>query len=348
MALASGHEARPVEGEELERLMKNFPTFKNGIVRLNPGGWLFPKRFLEYADTLYNFQVKPSDVYVLTYMKVGTTWTQEIIWTMKYNPNLDNPEAVEPIMERSPFIDSDMFLPEDVSPEIIEASKPMFKGFLKHCPEGDPRKGLNWQLGAAIPEPRVLKSHLPLSLLPPTLLDTAKVIYVARKPSDVICSYYHHCRLFKLMKFFGTLEEFCEFFLSDNLIYSPYWLHVKEAWEKRQHPNMLILLFEDMKKDIMKELKKLNDFLGTQLTDKQLENIAKYTSFSEMQKRDNLFGVEKNASSSAFVDEEVKRIEGGFFRKGKTGTGKEKIGPEMMSKVDEWTSKHFQFGLNFE
>ena len=41
----------------------------------------------------------------MTYPKVGTTWTQEVVWTMRNNPNLDNPKAKLAIFSRSPFIE---------------------------------------------------------------------------------------------------------------------------------------------------------------------------------------------------------------------------------------------------
>ena len=39
---------------------------------------------------------------------------------------------------------------------------------------------------------RLIKSHLPFEFLPPKLLDTCKVVYVARNPKDVAISLYHH------------------------------------------------------------------------------------------------------------------------------------------------------------
>lgn len=33
-----------------------------------------------------------------------------------------------------------------------------------------------------LPSPRYIKSHLPLTCLPPTLIDQCKVVYVARNP----------------------------------------------------------------------------------------------------------------------------------------------------------------------
>ena len=50
---------------------------------------------------------------------------------------------------------------------------------------------------------------------------------------------------------------------------------VKEAWVKKDHPNMHFLSFEDLKMDIKGELKKINDFIGAGLTEQLLNNVNK-------------------------------------------------------------------------
>lgn len=64
----------------------------------------------------------------------------------------------------------------------------------------DPKKSGNelyvdaYEALANMPSPRVIKTHLPLSLLPPSISEVgAKVIYVARNPKDVVVSYHHLC-----------------------------------------------------------------------------------------------------------------------------------------------------------
>ena len=39
---------------------------------------------------------------------------------------------------------------------------------------------------------RVIKTHLPLEFLPPSLLEKGKVVYVARNIKDAVVSYFHH------------------------------------------------------------------------------------------------------------------------------------------------------------
>ena len=72
----------------------------------------------------------------------------------------------------------------------------------------------------AMESPRVIKSHLPFYLLPPKLIDTCKVIYVARNPKDVIVSYFYHHKFWdELHGFNGNLEEFAQFYIDDEGIY---------------------------------------------------------------------------------------------------------------------------------
>ena len=45
-----------------------------------------------------------------------------------------------------------------------------------------------------------------MSMNNPKLLDTCKVVYVARNPKDACVSFFNHCRLIKLVDFSGDLE----------------------------------------------------------------------------------------------------------------------------------------------
>ncbi|KAG7153425.1 Sulfotransferase 1C4-like 7 [Homarus americanus] len=294
--LASGHETVPLGEDDEADMKKYFAPFPGGTIRLNPGSWVFPAAFLKYADKIYNFQC-------------GTTWMQEIVWTMRNNPDLLNPTATLPIMTRVPFIDNSV-------------------------------EGINHQLAVATPDPRTIKTHIPLSLLHPTLLNTCKVVYVARNPLDVVVSLLHHFRLIKTFNFRGSLDNIIDFFVSDKLRYLPFWRHVNEAWQKRHHPNFHFVFYEDLKADIMAELEKLNEFLSTNLSQEQLLNVANYTEFNEMAGRDNLMG--PKAEDNPRYSQEVVRQEGGFFRKGEVGNWKEKLNPKQVDKIDKWTKKNMR------
>ncbi|XP_069185168.1 sulfotransferase 1C4-like [Procambarus clarkii] len=341
--LASGHTVEVLEGEELEHQERDFQGYTNGLIRLNPGRWLYPADYTKFADNLFKFKFRESDSVVMTWPKCGTTWMQEIVWTLRNNPDLDHPLASLSVLARSPFLDLDMLmLSKNIPP--LDDSNPLVEAFKVMCPGKDPKDGVMLQLAEAIPDPRTIKTHLPFSLLTPDLLDTAKVVYVARSPKDVVVSYFHHSRLILGHGYTGSLDQFVQYFLDDNLVYGPYWLHMKEAWEKRDHPNMHFVFFEDIKNNTMLELRKLNEFLNTNLTEEQLQKVAHYTSFSEMKSRE-----EKNFVFESVFDKLVLSSDGGFFRKGVIGDGQKRLSPEQQAKVDQWTKEHtHDFGASFK
>lgn len=343
MSLASGHELVPLEGKELARQEKDWQGYTEGLVRLLPGRWLFPATFKTFADKYYNFEIRSDDVVLLTWPKCGTTWLQETVWTMRNNPDLDHPMAGAPVNARIPFLEMDILL-KTKNVEPIGPDHPLMEGFQKMCPGKDPANGVFLQMADCSKSPRTFKSHLPLSLLPSDMVRTAKVVYMARNPKDAVVSFFHHCRIFKNHDFKGTFEEFVQYFLDDDYVYGPYWLHLKEAWKHRSQPNLHFMFFEDLKENTMEELKKLDAFLGTNLSQEQLEKVAHYTSFPEMKARDALLG----KGSEIFFNADIINKDGGFFRKGKVGDWKGKYTPELEAKMDRWiTTNLADFGIEF-
>lgn len=345
MELPSGHTATPLEGEELAEQERVWRGMSHPLVRLTPGRWLYPPAFTKFADRIYNFKFKSSDTVVMTWPKCGTTWMQEIVWTMRNNQDLAHPDAAKPINIRVPFMECDMFLTLYIVPKPAMKSD-MIKEFERLCPGKDLADGMYLQVAEALPEPRTIKTHLPISLFAPSLLDTAKVVYVVRQPQDVVVSYHHHSRLFKSMSYEGTFDQFLQFFLNDDLVYGPYWQHVKEAWEMRDHPNMHFVFYEDLKADIMTELKKLNDFLGTDLTQAQLEKIQRYTSFQEMKARDNTF--KSTQEEDIHMNKAVVQEEGGFYRKGEVGSWKDQLSKQQTHQLNMWVKERItSLGITF-
>ena len=55
-------------------------------------------------------------------------------------------------------------------------------------------------------------------------------------------------------------------FLSLAVVYTPYFPHVLEYWNNRDNPNLLVVHFEEMKKDPETVVQKISNFLGKDLT----------------------------------------------------------------------------------
>ncbi|KAG7174737.1 Amine sulfotransferase-like 10 [Homarus americanus] len=109
---------------------------------------------------------------------------------------------------------------------------------------------------------------------------------------------------------------------------------VNEAWQKCHHLNFQFVFYEGLKADIMAKLEKLNEFLSTNLSQKQLLYVAKYTEFNEMAGPDSLVG--PKTEDNPQYSQEVVRQEGGFFRKGEVGNWKEKLTLDQVHKIDKW------------
>ncbi|XP_007499510.1 sulfotransferase 1A2 isoform X2 [Monodelphis domestica] len=133
------------------------------------------------------------------------------------------------------------------------------------------------------PAPRLLKTHLPLALLPQTLLDQkVKVIYVARNAKDVAASYFNFYKMAKVHPDPGTWEEFLEKFMAGQVSYGSWYQHVSEWWELTKRHPILYLFFEDMKKDPKREILKITEFLEKPLPEDILDRIVQQTSFKKM------------------------------------------------------------------
>lgn len=62
---------------------------------------------------------------------------------------------------------------------------------------------------------RYIYTLMPISLLPPTLLDTAKVVYIARDPRDVVVSFYHINRLHRALGYVADFKTFWNLFMNN-------------------------------------------------------------------------------------------------------------------------------------
>lgn len=213
------------------------------------------KYFAEALDHLQSFQARPDDLLISTYPKSGTTWVSEILDMIYQGGDMEKCRRA-PIFIRVPFLE--------------------FKG--PGLPSG-------MDVLKDTPAPRLIKTHLPLALLPQTLLDQkVKTIYVARNAKDVAVSYYHFYRMAKVHPDPGTWDNFLENFMSGEVSYGSWYRHVRE-WEELSHTHpVLYLFYEDMKENPKREIQKILEFLGRSLPEETVDQIVQHTSFKEMKK----------------------------------------------------------------
>ncbi|CAK1581627.1 unnamed protein product [Parnassius mnemosyne] len=226
---------------EIKELQKYFLGKSFEHVYVGPKNYTMLREYTKDAANIYNLPLRSDDIFVASFPRSGTTWTQELVWLLANDMDYVK-AAAEPLTSRYTFIEFPMFMNKDSVSELksINADNEERKKIIDYLS----RPGS--EVIAEKPSPRFIKTHLPMTLLPPHILDIAKVVYVARDPRDAAVSFFHQNRLFKMAHFVGDFKTYWNFFVRNMILWTPFFDHLKEAWELRNHPNLLFLFYEDL------------------------------------------------------------------------------------------------------
>jgi len=294
--------------------------FKTGFVRFQPFGQVLPRYYARLQKEIAELEVHKDDVWISSFPKCGTTWTQEMVWNIVNNLDFKTAKAVT-LDERVPYLELTA-LSEPHEPESIEQVR-------------------------NLKSPRVIKTHLALEMLPKQVLEKkVKVIYVTRNPRDAVVSFYNHWRI--LENFTGSFEVFLSAFLADVCgYYTPFIQHVLDYWERKEDLKILFLTYEEMKADLPKVIKRVADYLDKSLTTTEIATLAEHLSFKNMK---NNAAVNKEdfveASKKLHGLDSSSQNEGKFMRKGEVGDWKNHLTEKQVEQMAAWERKHLE-GSNF-
>ncbi|XP_063964320.1 sulfotransferase 1C2-like [Lytechinus pictus] len=300
---------------------KNCYEYDNTVV-----SFFFTKKCIGQTKT---FKLRSDDLFIITYPKTGTTWAQQIMMLVQVEADLSFFEGkhiskMVPFLEYPDVPDAGVFKTEE---EINEAPT---------CAE----------TADAMPTDtrRILKTHVVQRWLPGGLQDNpqAKVVYVARNPKDTAVSYFRFCELIKELPNYVSWDEFFEEFLAGRAPYGSYFDHILPWWKLRDHPNVLFLTYEDMKKDSRKAIVQIAEFMGKSLPDDIIDRIVEASSFKFMKSN------KTTNPDVAYEDEMDTSNKKSFMRKGMVGDWKNYFTEDQNRRIDQlYQEKMAGSGLEF-
>ncbi|KAK1428863.1 hypothetical protein QVD17_17703 [Tagetes erecta] len=262
------------------------------------------------------FKARPTDIYLATLPKSGTTWLKALVFALvNRNHYKNNSLSTHPLLVSNPhkcvpFIEGEIF---------------------KNTPTYvDPHSS------------RLFATHIPYTSLPQSILDCgSRFVYLYRNPKDVLVSLFHFTnKLRDESRGQMTFEEAFKLFSKGIMPNGPYWDHVKGYHKASlEHPeNVLFLSYEDMTIDTMTNVKRIAKFLCCPFTEEEeaegaVQGIVRLCSF------ESLSEINKHGNVRGGLPSNV------FFREGKVGDWTNHLTDEMSSVLDEITKEKFH-GLN--
>jgi len=274
-------------------------------------GFRMPMGFpVEGFASSRRYRPSPTDVFVASYPKCGTTWVQYIVYL------LENDARPLPAGRRL----------DEVFPHLEEVGDAAVRG---------------------LPEPRLIKTHLPFARTP--FHEGAKYVYVARNPFDCAVSFYHHTRGFPRHYDFadGSWDTFFECFLEGEVDFGDYFDHLLSWWPRRAYPNVLFLTYERMLDAPASAVRAIAELLGGPAAAlardaSRLADVVRSSSFGEMSRDQDRWSSARPADMPAFVrkgvagdwrnqfsPEQVRRL-AAKLRERTAGTGIEDLWPSLV------------------
>ena len=245
------------------------------------------------------------DVFVATFAKSGTNWMMQIAHQLIWH----GAGEFEHIHSVIPWPDTQVM-----------------PGFMRDyaIPLQDAR---DWE---SSPErKRVIKTHFDWDLLPYS--EDARYIMVIRDPKDIFVSSYFFLKDSVLGPAMPSVDTWYKLFLSDGFAIGGSWAaNTAGYWAQRHRPNVLIVSFKSMKRDLKGTVRKVAQFLDIQRrirTEPLIDVVSEKSSFEYMKGIDHKFRVGKVIPW---------RPEGAMMRKGVQGGSSELLSRERQREMDAY------------
>ncbi|MBZ5577069.1 MAG: sulfotransferase domain-containing protein [Acidobacteriia bacterium] len=280
-------------------LMWVFERMGRGDRLLTSRGTRRRKR-LEEKNPFRGYVATKHDVFVATYAKSGTNWMMQIAHQLLFHGKgeFDHIHSVVPWPD-------------------TKAMGPMSKYAI---PVEDDSV---WK--ASPEQKRVIKTHFDWSLLPYS--EDARYIAVIRDPKDIFVSNYHFIRQV-LGPAMPSVDTWFRLFLSDNFVLGGSWaVNAAGYWAERHRPNVLVVSFKAMKRDLAGTVRRVAEFLDVHPSEDILAEVCEKSSFAYMKRNDDKFCMWQ-------INPWGKPVE--MVRKGTQGGSSELLTPTQQREMDAY------------
>jgi aryl sulfotransferase len=218
-----------------------------------------------FDSTIWDdFAFRDDDIVIATYAKSGTTWVQQILAQLLFDG-----EAGLEVAEMSPWLDLRV-PPKEVKLPAVEAQT----------------------------HRRFVKTHLPVDAL--VYSRKSRYLYIGRDGRDVVWSLYNH-HTNANDAFYEAMNEtpgrvgppigrppddvrryFLDWLEKDGHPFWSFWENVASWWAIRELPNLLFLHFDNLKRDMPGEIRRVAAFLDIPIDESKWDAILEHCSFEYM------------------------------------------------------------------
>ncbi|KAK9283791.1 hypothetical protein L1049_012043 [Liquidambar formosana] len=308
--------------KEMQELLLTLPKergWANQYLYKYQGHWRHADTLQAVISAQRHFDACDTDLILLSFPKSGTTWLKALMfatvnrkrYTLAENPLLSaNPHILVPLLEHIIYTNNQI-------PDL-----------------------------SIIPPPRLFASHTPYPLLPESIkTSNCKIVYICRNPLDNFISLWHFANKAR-PEHLGPLpieegfDKFCRGISSSG----PFWDNVLGHWKiSLENPHkVLFLKYEDLKEDIVSQLKSFAEFLGypfsaQEESDGVIEEISRLCCFENLKELE----INKTGRVRSFENKS-------FFRKATVGDWANYLTPSMAERLNNVVEEKLKgSGLSF-
>lgn len=254
------------------------------------------------------FRPRSTDVIITPYGKCGTTWIQQVFHGLRTRGDMD----FDDISRVVPWIETAHELGLDLDA---------------------PQRG----------EPRGYKSHLSYDLVP----KGARYIVSIRDPKDALVSSFRFMEGWWFETGSVPIETFARVAYMRRGNKRDYWHHLLSWWEHRNDPNVLMLCYEHMNRDLEGTVRRIAAFVGIPLDDELFDVVMGQSSMEFMLAHKDRFDDFLMRQRSETVGGLPAGSDSSKVRKGRVGEHRIELPSDVSAELDEIWRQEIEAKLGF-